>query len=129
MKNKNKLAIYLFTFLLVATMASAVTVTDTTFNTSVTNYSVYIDSMTVASTSTTNTTITFDGLNSSGTNFQNTGSGELQIELTNVAIGYTIKDETGAGQFWKLVERFIVCQPRHGAVGLGHRPQLRAEDC
>lgn len=69
MKWKNYTFIFL---LLLIPLSSALTITDTTFSTSGTNYTIFVDSITLDNVTVTSTQILFINLTSVGSNFTNT---------------------------------------------------------
>ena len=73
---KKKLKIPILTLLVLILLPSiyALTVTNTTFHSSVSNYTIHVDSITLDNVTVTNTSITFYNLTSVGSNFTNTNS-------------------------------------------------------
>lgn len=69
---KKKLRILLLlSILILPTLASSLTITNTTFSTSVSNYTIYVDSITLDNVTVTSTTIEFYNLTSLGSNLTN----------------------------------------------------------
>ena len=73
-KIKKKLIFPIFLVLLLFPLLSALTITDTTFFASETNYTIFVDSITLDNVTVTNTSITFYNLTSIGSNFTNTNA-------------------------------------------------------
>lgn len=92
--SKKRLGIILLLCVLVLpSMVSALTVTNTTFYTSVSNYTVYVDSITLDNVTITNTTIEFYNLSSVGSNLTNINDTyNSRADFYGLDIGLTIRN-------------------------------------
>lgn len=85
--------IFLFLFLLLIPLSSALTVSDTTFSTSETNFTVHVDTVTLSSFNITNQSIILNGITSRGSNFTNINSTlSAVVNFINLSIGLNVVD-------------------------------------
>ena len=72
---------------------SALTIDNTTFHSSISNYTIFVDSMTLSEVNVTNLTISFYDVNSTGTNLTNTNlTYNSRADFYGLAIGLTIRN-------------------------------------
>lgn len=74
-------------------LASSLTITDTTFFSSISNFTIFVDSITLDEQITTNQTIEFFNLTSEGSNFTNTNATfDARADFFGLDIGLTIRN-------------------------------------
>lgn len=93
MIKKLKIPLLFLLVLLILPLVSALTVTDTTFHSSVSNYTIYIDSITLDNVTVTNQTIEFYSLTSVGSNFINVNETyDARADFYGLGIGLIVRN-------------------------------------
>ena len=87
---KVKLVIFILVSIFLINLVSAVTITDTTFTTSDTNYSIYVNgSITLTQATVTNESIIFDNVNTTGTFTNPNDTYDSQVNFVGLTSPYT----------------------------------------
>lgn len=90
---KHPIPLLLLLVLLFLPFVHALTITDTTFQTSVSNFSIFVDSITLDNVTITNTTIQFFNLTSVGSNFTNVNdSFDATANFIGLEVNLTIRN-------------------------------------
>lgn len=92
-KKKRSLIFLLVVALLILPSISALTITDTTFFSSVSNYTIFVDRIVLDNVTVTSGSIQFHELNSTGSNFTNTNiTFDAVASFFDLQVGLTVKN-------------------------------------
>jgi len=128
---RGKLVLFLLLFSI--SFSSALTIEDTIFSTSVTNYTVHVDKVILTSTNTTNLSLIFTGVDSSGSNFTNINSSLIAIvEFVNLSGGLTIHNKNTSTDIFSSeigARDFNATIPPHNVIIINAFKTIPKTDC